>query len=1628
MPGPRSPRGFALGARLSVLFLVVLSCGDSATEPTRPAPPDPPRATTVSVSPASGTLTAVGDTLRLSARVQDQNGQAMAGADVLWTSSADSVATVDASGLVRAAGDGTAVIEAAAEGASGTATVTVERTPSRVTVIPREAVLAPGDTLRLSAVVEDANGVPIEGAPVDWLSEKPEVAVVDSGGLVRAIGSGEGKVTATAVWHTPSGRVKGTADITVLKTAGSVVVTPPEATLAVGDTVWISAEARDAKGEPLPDSEVRWETGDASVATVDATGLAGALVRATGQGSTTITARSGPRSGTARVTVVAAVGSVVVTPPEATLAVGDTVRISAEVRDAAGAPIPDAGVKWETGDASVATVDAAGLVRALGRGSSTVTARSGPVTGTARVTVVTTAGSVVVTPAEPVLTVGDTLPLEAEIRDTEGAPMSGTGVQWETSDARVAVVDAAGLVRAVGQGRATVTARSGPLSGRAEVTVVERSDRGALASLYHATGGANWVESTNWLTDAPLGEWHGVTTDQAGRVMSLELDSNNLVGSIPPQLAQLTRLGRLSVMNNGLGGPIPPELARLSGLHYLDLSRNDLTGPVPPELSRLTDVTALNLGMNRLSGPIPPELGDLARVTWLNLGNNDLTGTIPPELAIPGLYTLLLNGNLLEGSVPESFLRSDITGFDFAFPEHRNLYLCLPGTAAFVAWSARVSGEPGVRFCSDSDRAGLRALYEATGGAGWANSSGWLSGPAVGGWHGVETDPLGRVTALDLANNGLSGELPVQLGHLEAIRSIEIGGNALTGRLPASLAALPLRELRYAGTGLCAPADASFRAWLNTVSVHEGTGVECASVTDRDILAILYHATGGPNWRNRRNWLTDAPLGEWHGVEVDAEGRVVELDLNYNNLAGAIPPELGRLTHLERLQLGENPLKGPIPPELGQLSRLRQLQLFFTQLSGEIPPELGQLEALEELWLERIPLTGPIPRELGNLTRLEFLAIPYSNLSGPIPPELGRLTRLEKIYLGDNQLSGEIPPELGRLTRLNTLNLLGNRLTGPIPPELGALSALEFAWFHENALTGPIPREFGNLSSARILFLANNDLSGGVPAAFGRLERLEFLNLSNNPKMIGVLPPSLAALDQLDTFHAGGTALCAPDEAEFRAWLATVQTRRVQSCPSERRSRAYLTQAVQSLDYPVPLVAGQPALLRVFVTALRETGARVPPVRARFYHGGAEVHRAEIPGGAEPIPVEIQEGRLATSANARIPASVVRPGLEMVIEIDPDGTLDPGLGVERRIPATGRAAIEVERMPALPLTWIPMVSQERPDSSIVDLTRSLTAESPFFWATRNLLPIDELDLTVHDVVLTSTRNADALLREVEAIRVMEGGTGYYMGAMANLTGAAGVALTPGRSSVVGPGDLLAAHELGHNLNLSHAPCGGAGSPDPSFPSPNASIGAWGYDFRDGGLIPPGYKDLMSYCESQWISDFHFTKALLYRLNREAAAAPVRPPAVESLLLWGGLDGTGTPVLEPSFVVDAPPVLPRESGAYELTGESGDGEVLFSLGFEMPEVADGGAPSFAFALPRAGRVGGTPRTDPARRSRRVREPRYRKRAAHDDQRDAASGRVLSLLRGGGTPDAAPAPGQELEVRFSRGVPEEAAWQR
>jgi hypothetical protein len=144
-------------------------------------------------------------------------------------------------------------------------------------------------------------------------------------------------------------------------------------------------------------------------------------------------------------------------------------------------------------------------------------------------------------------------------------------------------------------------------------------------------------------------------------------------------------------------------------------------------------------------------------------------------------------------------------------------------------------------------------------------------------------------------------------------------------------------------------------------------------VSDRLALEALYKSCGGADWNRKGGWMTDAGLGEWHGVTVDAEGRVTNLNLCMNNLAGPLPSELQQLSALKELRLAGNKLTGPVPAELGQLGALTHLLLYKNQLSGPIPAELGQLGALKFLYLDNNQLSGPVPAELGQLGALEYL-------------------------------------------------------------------------------------------------------------------------------------------------------------------------------------------------------------------------------------------------------------------------------------------------------------------------------------------------------------------------------------------------------------------------------------------------------------------------------------------------------------------------------------------------------------------------------------------------------------------------------------------------------------------------------
>ena len=591
---------------------------------------------------------------------------------------------------------------------------------------------------------------------------------------------------------------------------------------------------------------------------------------------------------------------------------------------------------------------------------------------------------------------------------------------------------------------------------------------------------------------------------------------------------------------------------------------------------------------------------------------------------------------------------------------------------------------------------------------------------------------------------------------------------------------------------------------------------------------------------------------------------------------------------------------------------------------------------------------------MGRLANLTILNLAVNGLTGPIPPELGRLANLVALELNRNGLTGPVPPELGQLAHLEELDLSTNALTGPVPPGLGRLENLEELNLATNGLTGPVPPELGRLAHLVTLSLASNRLSGPVPSELGALEELKTLSLSGNAALSGPLPRAYLNLD-LAALLLSGTGLCASRDVETQTWLRGIDERRVSNCGDTEAhvASAYLTQAVQSLENPVPLVAGKPALLRVFVTNGGMADAQRPPVRATFYRHDRPVHTAHIPGGDERLTDRPEEGDLAASSNAAIPAGVVQPGLEMVIEVDPGNTPDTASDADHRLPPAGRLALDVAEVPPLDLTLVPFLWTWNPDWTLADYVAGLSPDDELFRMTRETLPVGDFRLNVREPVWTSVesvaKNTISMLVEVFVVHILDGARGHYM-AILPASERVGVAVIPGSIGVSALDGYTIAHELGHNMNLRHAPCGGPAGLDPDYPYVDGTTGAWGYDVLSGSLVSPQNHDLMSYCPPGWISDFHFVKALVYRRSVETPVPAARAASATNLLLWGVVNDLGETVLHPAFAVDAPPVLPETGGPYRLTGEDGTGNTLFALSFGAAEVADGAGRVFAFVLP------------------------------------------------------------------------------
>ena len=341
------------------------------------------------------------------------------------------------------------------------------------------------------------------------------------------------------------------------------------------------------------------------------------------------------------------------------------------------------------------------------------------------------------------------------------------------------------------------------------------TDKEALIVLFNATDGETWDTTNSWLGRGAVGGWEGVTTDDNGRVIGLEL--SGLDGELPPELGNLTSLQSLNILFSQLDGGIPPELGNLASLQWLAISDNQLDGEIPPELGNLTGLRVMLLSNNQLTGEIPRELGNLASLTRLGLQNNQLSGQIPQELE-----------NLALGygdSRPIETIRRDLLGYSYRWDgfSGNNFSGCVSDYFAEYFDNGTGLGKCAAPPDHPGDTETLIALYEAWGQPDWEN---WLGRVPIADWEGVSVDSSGRVAALSRqgVDNEIygkelqpklgnltdlkmlfihypSGEVPPELGNLTNLKVLHLAGNSLLrGEIPPQLCNLSdLRELGLDG-------------------------------------------------------------------------------------------------------------------------------------------------------------------------------------------------------------------------------------------------------------------------------------------------------------------------------------------------------------------------------------------------------------------------------------------------------------------------------------------------------------------------------------------------------------------------------------------------------------------------------------------------------------------------------------------------------------------------------------------------------------------------------------------------------------------------------------------------------------
>ncbi|XP_052136888.1 probable LRR receptor-like serine/threonine-protein kinase At3g47570 [Oryza glaberrima] len=468
------------------------------------------------------------------------------------------------------------------------------------------------------------------------------------------------------------------------------------------------------------------------------------------------------------------------------------------------------------------------------------------------------------------------------------------------------------------------------------------------------------------------------------RLQDLILTSNNITGTIPSSLANITSLQRLSIADNSIKGNIPHEFAGFPMLQILYADGNKLAGGFPRAILNISTIVRLGFSSNYLSGEIPSNLFDF----------------------LPQIQLFVLDSNLFRGHIPNSL--GNASKLQHVDISSNNFTGVIPGTIGKLTELYRLNLEKNqLHARNKQDWEFMSSLANCTG-----------------------------LTLLSISDNCLEGHVPSSLGNLSVqLQLLLLGGNQLSGGFPPgfqylhNLISISIDSNNFSGV---LPEWLGSLQNLQLIGLYNNnfTGIIPSSLSNLSQLVYLYLHSN-----------------QFYGHLPPSLGnhKLQQLTIGYNNIQGVIPKEIFKIPSLILIDLSFNNLDGSIPIEVGDAKQLTYLRLSSNKLSGDIPNTLGNCESLEKITLDQNIFSGSIPTTLGNILNLKVLNLSQNNLSGSIPPSLGNLKLLEELDLSFNHLKGEVPVK-GIFKNASAIQIDGNEaLCGGVPElHLHACSIIPF--------------------------------------------------------------------------------------------------------------------------------------------------------------------------------------------------------------------------------------------------------------------------------------------------------------------------------------------------------------------------------------------------------------------------------------------------------------------------------------------------------------------------------------------------------------------------------------------------------